>query len=629
MIPGFLYGENRRLGQRSPKLYPRYDPNASEPADMVSCWLDVAAERTAAPLVYAYEDGRCFTLASVPHYRNRGDNPAEDDEPQVSIGFRHDGQEGYLRVSIPACEEPFAYTNDPDAEPIIRRIVLPPGASLSGRIMFYERSGERHEYHRIIEDYYRRLAAEHPPAELPRVQGLVWDGVHGLIDGHYHRAGNYFIYSRPYDPVVEQIANSRRSTAEWHEMLTGFVNGFPVCNALLKAHALTGAHGAREVALRVADRICRDGVSPSGLFWAGFTPGRVVTPNGQFPNPFSDGDDDAWGSGWQEDDNHLHARTISDACYHLAGMLELELSSEVPHKHLPLWRNVLRSNLTTAMRAQRSDGCFGQIYDARTGDLVREKGCGGLPWIPAMIRAHRMGLGDETFRDQLRASVLRAADGYAPYLKAENVWGAPEDNDSPTSEDGQNAVIAYTSLYEFTGDERYLDLARRAADWMLTFRKTYNQVMPPGSLMGTYGLRSTGGDYASASNNILHVFEVLSTRHLCRLSEWTGNAYYRDRARDHWAFACQYMSRVDGMYNGFRGAAAEQFCWTNFGSWNGWKPPAYHHQKGNMVPFTAIWCIAVILLAAPDAHTFFGREGASEQSEKISADSPAFVAATD
>ena len=36
MIPGFLYGENRRLGQRGAKPCPRFDPAVTEPTEMTS-----------------------------------------------------------------------------------------------------------------------------------------------------------------------------------------------------------------------------------------------------------------------------------------------------------------------------------------------------------------------------------------------------------------------------------------------------------------------------------------------------------------------------------------------------------------------------------------------------------------
>lgn len=605
MIPGFFYGENRRLDQRAPKLYPRYDPAARTCGDMTSSWWDVAADRTAAPLVFAHDDGRCLALASAPHYDHDGGVVSEDPEPQVSVGFGHDGNWGYARVTLPACEEPFAHNCQPTRAPVVRRLSLDPGAAVTGRVFVYERAGERHSYQLVLEDYYARIATEHVSAALPEVAPLVGDAILGIVDGHYHREQNYFIYSRPYDPVIEQIGNARGVSMEWHEMLTGFVNGFPVCNGLLKGASLIGDDLTRGVARRVADRICSEGVSPSGLFWAGLVPGQVVTRNGTFANPLSRTGEDAWGSGWLPDATTVHSRTISDACYNLAEMIDTEAGTDEHSASLPLWRTALANNLRTALDLQLDNGCYGQWYDAVERRIVASEGCGGLLWIPAMLNACRQGIGGSAMVARMRVSVVAAGDGYAEYVEAENIWGAPEDNDSPTSEDGQNAVIAYVDLYEATHEERFLRLARRAADWMLSFRKTYNQIMPPQSLMGAYGMRSKGGDYASASNNHLHVFEVLCTRHLCKLSEWTGNAYYRRRARDHWAFVCQYLSRTDGMYNGFRGAAAEQFYWCDYGSWSGWEPPAYHRQKGNMAPFTAIWCIAVILLAAPDAQVLF------------------------
>jgi DUF1680 family protein len=67
---------------------------------------------------------------------------------------------------------------------------------------------------------------------------------------------------------------------------------------------------------------------------------------------------------------------------------------------------------------------------------------------------------------------------------AEVLHGAPEDVDlAPTSEDGYVALVAYLALYRRTGADRWLDLARRSADWLLTFRYTYNTVVAPGTLL--------------------------------------------------------------------------------------------------------------------------------------------------
>ncbi len=612
LIPGFLYGENRRADQKVKTWYPRFDATVAVPSQetMESSWWDFPADRTAAPLVYLHDDQHCLALASDPHYDGPAGIDSDDPEPQVGVGFAFDGASGYLRISLPACEEPFAYTTRPMAPPAIRRLRLPAGTRLSGTVRVYDFTGERHDYQRVLESEYAIIAPRHPTAKLQDIQPLVADAVHGVVAGHYHETGNYFIYSRPYDPIAEQIANGRGITMEWHQMNVGFVNGFVITHGLLKASTITGDDTARAVALRVADRICREGVSPSGLFWADFMPETVETPNGSFPNPLFRKGRQEWGSGWLANNDWVHSRTIADACDHLAAMIRDE-QDHAPDSHsLALWKEVLLGNLETALDLQLDNGCYGQYYDAVNRAVVKEDGCGGLLWIPALIKAVEIGLGDNAFRKRCGESVIRAGDGYASYVEAEYIWGAPEDNDSPTSEDGMNAVLAYCELYRLAGKERFLRLARLAADWMLTFRKIYNERLPADSLMGSYDMRSRGGDYASASNNHLHVFEVLVTQQLCDLTRWTGNEYYRQRAEDHWRFICQYLSRCHGMYNGFRGAMAEQFYWCDYGSWANWQPPTYHRNKGNMAGFTAVWCIGMILLGAPSAGAeFYGISG--------------------
>ncbi len=598
MVPGFIYGENRRLDQHAPKLYPRLDPEAQPPREMCSTWWDFAADRTASPLVFAHENGRCFAVASVPHYGVDGEVNSDDPEPQVGVGLGYTDEGVYARVSVPACEEPFTYCNHAANEPTIRRLVLAPGAAVEGTVYVYAFKADRHGYQGVVEDYWRRVGPEHPAAALPELEPLVADALHGIVAAHYLEDRNYFIYSRSYDPVLEQIANSRGVTLQWHQMMTGFVGGFMVCRSLLDGARLVGDAAARRVAVRVAERICREGVSPSGLFWADYVPREIRTPNGVFPNPlFLEGRNE-WGSGWLSGTTRVHSRTIADACDHLAAMIVGESDCAETAESCALWRGALVGNLEAALDLQQDDGSYGQYYDAIERAVVKEDGCGGLLWIPAMIKAIRLGLGGADLVGRMEASVRRAGEGYAPYVLAETIWGAPEDNDSPTSEDGMNAVMAYTDLYEHTDDRRWLDLAVVAADWMLTFRKTYNQILPPDSLMGRYGMRSKGGDFASASNNHLHVFEALCTRHLCNLSRWTDRDYYRERAREHWTFVTQHLSRCDGMFNGFRGAMGEQFYWTNYGSWGRWIPPAHHRQKGNMAPMAALWCAAVIPIAA-------------------------------
>ena len=608
MVPGFLYGENRHSDMTNyVGRYPRFDPAISAPCEMSSSWWDFSADRCSSPLVFCHSGNRCFAVAAYPHYELAvGNADSDDPEPQIGIGFAAPTKGlQYIRISIPACEEPFTYSNAPGRDAAtIRRIRLSPGSVIQCIVCQYDFRGSRHGYQHILEDYYGRMKQDHPRAMLPDIPLLVQDAMHGLTKAHYCPRGKYFAYTRAYDAVAEQIAAANGFTLEWHQEMTGFAGGLLVCDALLQGTRFVPDHDARQIAIEAAEKFCRDGISPSGLFWADYMPPDIESPSGMIPNPRAHGRA-TWGNGWLRDPDCVHSRTIADACDHLAGMILHEQAGTLPSPHLDLWISALMRNVEVILRLQQPDGTYGQTYHAVKGIVDRTDGCGGILWIPALLRVARLQGLPTGMVARINESVKRAGKGYARYVEAEHIWGAPEDNDSPTSEDGMNALRAYVDLYEAYGRAEHLQCAITAADWMLTFRKTYNQKLPDMSLMGRYGMRSRGGDFASSSNNHLHVFEVLCTRHLALLSQVTTNPYYRDRACDHWAFACQFLNRCDGMLNGFRGAMAEQFYWTDWGSWGNYILPAYHQQKGHMAAFSTVWCIAAIILGALDANSVF------------------------
>jgi uncharacterized protein YyaL (SSP411 family) len=184
----------------------------------------------------------------------------------------------------------------------------------------------------------------------------------------------------------------------------------------------------------------------------------------------------------------------------------------------------------------------------------------------------------------------RAGAYYADAVAAEYLHGAPEDVDlAPTSEDGYVAVMAYAALYRATGAERWLDLARRAAEWTFTFRYSYDVAFPPLTPLAVYGFRTRGADQASSSNQHLHAYGLICTEELLELSEWTGDDWYRVRAEE--AFACfrQLLPRHDGELNAYRGMITERYYQTEC-----------FQPKGMMLTLSHAWSAGVLLLAAED-----------------------------
>ena len=108
--------------------------------------------------------------------------------------------------------------------------------------------------------------------------------------------------------------------------------------------------------------------------------------------------------------------------------------------------------------------------------------------VVGRVRAHldrRPRRGRRPRRPVPARGAARRAATTSSSSTGEFIHGAPEDVDlAPTSEDGYAAVMAYVALHRATGDPHWLDVARRAADWMLTFRYSYDVRSPQHTLLG-------------------------------------------------------------------------------------------------------------------------------------------------
>jgi hypothetical protein len=134
---------------------------------------------------------------------------------------------------------------------------------------------------------------------------------------------------------------------------------------------------------------------------------------------------------------------------------------------------------------------------------------------------------------------------------------------------------------------RWLDLARRAADWMLTFRYAWDVELPPDSALGRIGFRTRGADMASPANQHLHAYGLICSGDLLDLAAWTGDVTYRDRARETFASFRQSIARSDGQLGARRGMTPERYYQTR-----------YDGPKGEVGALSHAWCLGLLLDAA-------------------------------
>ena len=347
--------------------------------------------------------------------------------------------------------------------------------------------------------------------------------------------GLYRWHYKPDPPrLIETAAFDRDAfgdPADRDAMHVSWVSGVPYAYALLRhGHRVGNAEYVR-AAESVLDHIAGN-LAPGGTFWPQWT------------------HDCGWTWGWHPDHDRAHARTLADAT-----LFMLRAGSR--------WQEAARSNVEVALRTQRDDGALPAAHHLQTGEAVSWDGTAGLAWIPALVEAGHV-------------DKARRAGEY--YKRFRHYHGAAEDVDlAPTSEDGYGAVMAYVALEDW-------EAAQRAADWMLTFRYTYDVEFSAQTLLGAYGFRTRGADTASPANQHLHAFGLICLPELVRLARATGDDHYLERTRENLACFRQFIAREDGDFDAYKGMASERYYQTDC-----------FQSKGMLLTLSHAWSVGVLL----------------------------------
>ncbi|WP_324650432.1 hypothetical protein [Georgenia sp. H159] len=554
LVPGAFYGANGPAG--SVVRYPRFAVGVHDPAAMVSDHWELRADRTATPAVFAWGPRSGMALVTE-HLSPVG---------MVGLGFAHDGATTRIHVGFPYREAPVSYDGSAVArEPDVATWTWEPGSVTTLRAEAHVLPADRHAYAPVLRAAYERSRG------LPPVEP--WVGLHeaaavtaeGLHRWHYDPDPGVLLEAVGFD---RGVTGQDGLPVDRQSMHVGWVSGVPWAFALL-AHARRVAGTPEETAQtvaqeraarRVIDVVCA-ALSPSGTFWGTWYRGT------------------GWTQSWSPVPGSLHAHTLGEATLFLLRALALGDGGAG-------WPAAARSNLDAVVRRQRPDGNLGSAHHAQTGEVLSWAGAAGLIWVAALAEAAALD-GDGGYL----AAAERAGECYARFVTDELVNGAPEDVDlAPTSEDGYAAVIAYLALHRRTGHPRWLELARRSADWMLTFRYTYDVVFAPRTLLGVYHFATRGADLASPANPHLHAYGLVCTAELLELSALVGDDHYRQRALETLACFRQLLPVRDGDVNAYRGMVTERYYQTDC-----------FQPKGMVLTLSHAWSVGVLLLGCEQA----------------------------
>jgi hypothetical protein len=545
MIPAMFYKHNRPAN--CVRKYPCYAVGQDNPQEFVSSYWAFRSDRSSCPAVFCWTDNFTSCLATSETF---GDGIS-------GLAFKGDGKVTALMLNFPYVEEPVKYSfcREDGTAPEQTTQTMVPRAQIGFTFATYVDVRDLHAYDSLVRDLYNDSEAEaNPWMTKQEAEELV---AYGLYRRHYDPEHRVLYETCAFD---KYFGKGERQVDRPH-MHVAWVSGAPYAYALWRYGREHGLSHYADAGVSVLDKIADEGLAPCGMFYPEWTL------------------ESGWGTGWNPNPDWIQARTVSEATWFYLRALEFgrQIGLERPN-----WEAAARSNLDSALRAQREDGNFGSYYNVNSGSVEEWDGAGGLIWIPALL-AGASYFGDERYRE----AALKAGDYYAKFVEDEYIYGAPEDvHLTPTSEDAYNAVIAYVHLYEAAQDARWLKLACSAADLMATFRWIYNTSFSESTILGRYDFRTLGGDIASPSNNHIHNYGLICHPELLRLWQYTGDTYYLSRAADHLACFHQFIAREDGDFNARKGMITEQWFHTD-----------WTHPKGSMLQLAHSWCAGLVLYA--------------------------------
>jgi hypothetical protein len=547
LIPGLFYGENRPEG--NDRLYPRFARDA-DPERLVSPAWSFRADRAATPAVFVWGGHGGIALA-VEEYSTLG---------LTGIGFADEDGVAVVHADFPYREGPVSYTGFPGpAAALEESHVWEPGERHTVEVSLYRLPADRHAYAPVLRERHARSATEEPLTPWVGVAEAADLAAYGLRRWHYRADPPVLLETAAFDREFNDNVKGLGDRAAMH---VAWVSGIPYAHALLAHGRRRGIDDEVMAGAAVIDHVCAN-LAPSGTFWGQWTAAR------------------GWGQSWTPVRGGLHARTLAEATLFLHRAVLAERAAGVERTS---WPDAVRANLDVAVRNQRADGNLGSLLHADDGRVLSWEGSAGLTWVAALAEARDLASG------YLEAA-RRGGEYYARFVDEEFLHGAPEDVDlAPTSEDGYAAILAYMALWRATGERRWLDLAHRAADWMLTFRYAYDVRFEPHTLLGAYGFRSRGADQASPSNQHLHAYGLICLPEMAELAAALGDAYYLERTRENLACFRQFIARADGDFNAYKGMASERFYQT-----------ACFQAKGMLLTLSHAWSVGVLLLGCEAA----------------------------
>lgn len=286
-----------------------------------------------------------------------------------------------------------------------------------------------------------------------------------------------------------------------------------------------GGQQSRKNVVRNFDWLFPNGISPSGYFW----------DSGQKGNQ--------WFGIFQDiaTAKNLHlVRKSGDGLFYVLKELATFKALNMPIK--PSWDTGARTVANAFVKTWQQYGQLGQYVNNSTGELVIGGSASGAI-VPATL-----ALAAQYFNNKQYLEVAQQiADNFNQnYVSKGLIYGAAGDAMQNFDSEATYALLeSYMTLFEATGDTKWLQIAQNVAIQFSTWVSSYDFVFPPSSTLAKLDKKTTGAVWANTQNK--HGAPGICTHSgvaLLRLYRATGNVFYLNLLQNIAQAIPQYMSTV-------------------------------------------------------------------------------------